>query len=55
MHSAILAHIEALQAQLEEVEDESDAFEIALLLLDIYEQLLEANDILLIYRGETLH
>lgn len=58
MHSATFEHIAALHEQLEEAAIDKDpvvCLEIALLILDVYEQLLEDNCILRIDRGETFH
>ena len=54
-HDVLLGHIEALHAHLEEAADETEALEIALILLDLYERLLEEHEILIIDRGEVRH
>lgn len=53
--NVLLAHIEALYAQLEEAEDEEQALEVTLILLDLYERILEEHEVLIIDRGETMH
>lgn len=55
---AVIAHIEALHEQLYEATLEEDAergLEIAILLLDLYENILEENGMLLIHRYEVMH
>lgn len=58
MHTSILNHIEALHEQLEQAaidDDPVNCLEIALLLLDVYERLLDEHNILIINYGEYLH
>lgn len=57
LETAVLAHISALNEALETaIDDENDvALEIALLLLDLYETILEQAGMIIVYRGEELH
>jgi hypothetical protein len=55
---AVIAHIEALQEQLYEATLEEDAergLEIAILLIDLYENILEESGMLLVHRYEVMH
>lgn len=57
LETAVLSHISALNEALETaIDDENDvALEIALLLLDLYETILEQAGMIIVYRGEELH
>lgn len=55
---AVAEHITALHEQLEDAIDNLDmdaAFDILLMILDVYEAILERHGILNIDRGETMH
>lgn len=54
---AALAQINILQEHLEYSlhVDNEEALKIALLLLDLYETILEQQDMLVVYRGEEIH
>ena len=55
---AVAVHITALHEQLEDALDNLDmdaAFDILLMILDVYEAMLEHYGILNIDRGETMH
>ena len=57
LDNVILSHIAALNDALADaIEDESDqALDIALLLLDLYETIMEQSGLMIVYRGEELH